>query len=133
MPLFDGIPDSDIVVILLGTNDALGFGEPNDASVPPAEFEENLLEIVETLLRNGVEDVVVLISAMPPYWRGTEKGRLISAYSELTPAVCRQTGSTCVDLSVGMPEAGYVEWIHPTVVGHAHIAERLLATLHDLL
>jgi lysophospholipase L1-like esterase len=132
-PIFETIPASDIAVILLGTNDAIGHFEEDSRTVPPDEFEERLRDIVEALKSKPVSNIILVTPPVPPLWRGKDQGELLAQYAPRVLSVCRRTESTCVDLAASMPDSGYIQGIHPTAEGHAFIAEQLLRALEDLL
>lgn len=67
-PLFDRIPATDIVVILLAANDTQGAYESKGGIVYPAEYRRHMSTIVDTLTGRGVKHVVLVGSATPAPW-----------------------------------------------------------------
>jgi lysophospholipase L1-like esterase len=131
--IFDRIPSCDVVVILLGTNDAVGHFEEHRRPVSPSEYEAKLLEIVERLQIDIADNILLVTPPLPPAWRGKEQAARIAQYPAHVLAVCEKTGVACLDLAASMPDRGYIGGIHPSAAGHAFIAAQLLEALAPLL
>ncbi len=140
-PLFRNIPPSRIVVIYLGTNDAVGFFEPAGV-VTAEEYEAHLLDIVRTLVRHKVKYLVLVTPPIPRVWQGTPEGELMREYRQAIVRICKRFGRNeelCfLDLQTRYPDSQWLEGVvHPTLAGHEFIAgevsdhiERILRAKH---
>ena len=136
-PLFQNIPASQIAVVYLGTNDAVGFFE-TEGVVSPEQYKSYLIDIVTSLYRNGVQDVVLITPPIPSVWANTPEGQRMREYRNAIVDLCGlfpQNADTCyLDLQSSYPAE---EWIfgavHPTLVGHTFIAQALFEHLQPLL
>ena len=116
---------ADIVTLLLGTNDALGFFL--DAPTPLGDFEDLMREIVDGLFSGGASNVILM--APPAANVAPTPATLLVGYREEIGLICGDTfGVTCgpnlhelLDPALDF-EAGD---IHPNVAGHAKIAAAL--------
>lgn len=122
---------ADVVVVLLGSNDAPGYREP--APIEPEDYGENLRAISRALLRDGAGRVL-LMSAPPSYHRIKRYRRLMSLRAQVE-AVCKSEprvdcGPNLFDLLA--PDDFAPEGLHPNATGHQHIAEALERSLRSL-
>ena len=116
---------ADIVTILLGTNDSVGFFL--DQPTPLGDYEDLMREIVDGIFAGGVSDVILMT---PP--RGNVSppaATLLAGYREEIALICADTlGVLCgPDLHELLDPALDFAFgdIHPNAAGHAKIAAAL--------
>ncbi len=142
--LFDGLAARDlpasIVVILLGANDAVGFGE--DAPLRPDEYARNLELLTRRLLDYGVGQVVLLPPT--PHHAAPPRVRVrLFEYRFAIERLCRamsEEGSTKPSavicgpnlLDLLGPEHFEKNDVHPNASGHRRIAEAVAETIEAL-
>ncbi len=157
--LFTNVPATDVAFVYLGTNDAIGFFEEHIIS--PGDYGAYMQDIVNTLLRRGVDHVLVGVLQCPDDWVGTGAEGRFSAYNEELERVCdatrpgksaerggRRTGrhrtthpsrryryQTCslIDFDFSPEDGAWVGGIHPSRAGHAKMAELVEAAARELL
>jgi len=123
-PLFDyfAVPElpADIVTILLGTNDATGFFEPEP--VPPQEYKSAIEEIIANLFDQGAGDIILMTPPEIANWGALVR---LAAYGEHIVDICLadedvHLGPDLFDLlSLGLH---FDNNVHPNGEGHAEIA-----------
>jgi lysophospholipase L1-like esterase len=121
-----------IATILLGTNDAIGFFEPDPVS--PSVYGVAVHELADNLLADGA-DLVMLMTPPPNFWDATAQALLID-YRDEALEICA-SGSRLVCgpdvfelLSPSDFQAGN---IHPNRTGHAKIAAALDRAIQDIV
>lgn len=120
---------ADLVMILLGTNDAIGFLEP----APPtsAEYRSALDELVTQILFDGAG--AVLLATPPPNFAIPLTMPLLLSYAEEIFDLCGAAGDAihCGPdvLSLLEPEDFEDGQIHPNASGHAKIADAMYASI----
>ncbi len=120
----------DVVTIMLGTNDAIGFHEPGRIPVEPSAYGSAIDEIVGTLLAEGA-GTVVLMTPPANFGRDEIMGRL-AAYREEILARCADTGRIVCGPDVFTllgPEDFEAGNLHPNRFGH----EKIAAALHETI
>lgn len=123
---------ADVVTVLLGTNDALGFFLEERTQVDA--YEDLMREIVDGIFAVGASDVILMT---PPRANvSAEAGVLLAGYRERIGTICQDTlGVVCGPdlyelLDPGLDfEAGD---IHPNAGGHAKIAAALTGSILSL-
>jgi len=144
VPLFEGIavPDlpTEIVIILLGTNDAIGYWE--DSPVSPDEFSRNVELLTRRLLDRGAGRVVLV--PPPPQHHAPREVRLrLFGYRAAIERLCRVMSSEwSADLPPVLcgpnlldllgPEDFEKDDVHPNEQGHRRIAEAVAETIEGL-
>jgi lysophospholipase L1-like esterase len=133
--LFSLVPAANLVVVMLGTNDATGFLEKG-GPVPPEEYGQHLLDIAITLRARGVQHVVLVTPPTPASWQIIpEFSERMDRYAELARRLSEHVrGIHLVDVASTYPENEWFgEGIHPTIAGHQRIADAIMGKVHDLL
>lgn len=123
----------DIAVILLGTNDSVGFHEPDRVSAE--EYAERMEALVSALRRDGVRRI--LLVGPPAYGdpiHQPEANRLLRAYTQ----ALRQLAATRSDTSMGpallellSPEE-HLPGAHINGAGHRLLGQTLAVALEPL-
>lgn len=124
---------AEVVTVLLGTNDAFGFFEES-GPIPPEQYGSSLREITMNLLRDGVEQIVLMT---PPRIFGApnpETNARLSGYREQIRLLCGASPDDAIvcgpDLQQQMrPEHFAAQSLHPNAAGHALIARELCDAL----
>lgn len=130
----------DIVVILLGTNDAVGFGE--DAPFPPDEYARNLELLTRRLLDLGTGRVV-LVPPPPNRPAPPEVQVRLFGYRAAIERVCRAMAKERIGAPPAVvcgpdlfdrlgPEDFERDDVHPNAQGHRRIAEAVAETIEAL-
>ncbi len=126
---------AEIVVILLGTNDAAGFGEPKP--IAPKVYAEAMEELVSRVQRDGAKRVLLLGPPTNPLARKLAARRL-QLYSEALAALAEREPNVYMgpDLQelIDLEEHFGGRTAHMNAVGHRLIGERLaqaVRALHD--
>ncbi|MDJ0850591.1 MAG: SGNH/GDSL hydrolase family protein [Myxococcota bacterium] len=119
---------ADFAVVLLGTNDAAGFGEAGP--VPPKAYGEAMQELVAALLQDGVRHVVLVIpppSAGP--WVGPRRRPRLEAYRLELHALAdaNEKASRGPDLLALIEVGTHLRpgAVHLNAAGHRLLGERL--------
>jgi lysophospholipase L1-like esterase len=123
---------ADIVTVMLGTNDAVGFFEPG--RVPAATYRSAIDELVGDLLDDGADTVVLLTP--PPNWSDPTALALLGAYRDELLDVCTSTpGVVCgPDVFALLGRSDFAPGnVHPNAQGHAKIALALEASIRELV
>lgn len=118
---------ADVVTILLGTNDALGFDLTWPVPVPVEEFVANMDELIGALLADGAQHVILLTA--PRFFGGDEATQArLADYANAIPVFCDDISVHCgPDLHALLDLEDFAENdIHPNASGHAKIAEELV-------
>jgi lysophospholipase L1-like esterase len=123
---------AEIVTILLGTNDALGFLEPEP--VPSAVYGDAIAEIAMNLLADGALHVVLMA---PPslFYSNVVAHQLIVAYGVEVLDVCDSSARIVCgpDLLMLLEQSDFNGTnIHPNAAGNAKIASALFDTITSL-
>lgn len=120
---------ADLVTILLGTNDAIGFSEPE--RVEPSVFRAAIEELVGDLLADGARQV--LLMTPPPNYRNPVTNERVSAYRNEILSLCGAPGDALLcgpDIFALLVQADFAEMnVHPNGLGQAKIA----SALHDAI
>jgi lysophospholipase L1-like esterase len=118
---------ADLVVVLLGTNDAIGLGEPEPLGAQT--YHDAIDELVGGLLGDGAGRV--MLATPPPNFASPPAQLLLAAYAGEIVGLCGAPGDAVLCgpdllslLEVGDFASGDV---HPNAAGHAKIA----AALHE--
>jgi lysophospholipase L1-like esterase len=127
----------DVVTVMLGTNDALGFFET--APLSADEYEASLSTLIQRLLELGASRVVLV--SPPPYCEhpGLPEARArLHAYARRMRGLCaRDTHLVCGPDPLRLVDPvrdydGTKDCIHPLEAGHRKVADALAAVLADL-
>jgi hypothetical protein len=119
---------ADIAVVLLGTNDAAGFGERSPLSA--ASYEQAMRTLVAALLHDGVRHVLLL--APPPSagpFAGPRRRERLEAYREALRTLASETDRVSLgpDLLVLIEPGRHLPdgAVHFNAAGHRLVGERL--------
>jgi lysophospholipase L1-like esterase len=128
------LPDlpADVVTLLLGTNDAIGFFEP--VPVLPSVYQTAVQEIADNLLADGA-DRVLLMTPPPNFWDATAQA-LLAQYRDQVLDICASGGSVVCGpdvFEILRPSDFEVGNIHPNAAGHAKIAAALDVAIRDVV
>lgn len=132
-PIFEGVAlpnlPADMVLIMLGANDAIGVFEPSP--IAPEIYRENLDATVTRILDLGAGRVVLV--KPPPLFAFDEtvQDRLRSYGREIDRLCALTTNVVCgPDLSsLLMPDDFEGDDLHPNATGHEKIARAVLETI----
>jgi acyl-CoA thioesterase-1 len=117
----------DVFVLALGGNDGL-------RGIDPALTRANLQGIIDKVKAKDPAAKIVLAGMMMPPSMGEDYAR---AFRDLYPALAEKNGITLVPFLLegvgGSPELNQADGIHPTVRGHAMVAETVWKVLKSLL
>lgn len=120
---------ADFVAILLGTNDALGYFEPEPVSADA--YRAAIEEIAGNLLADGAGQV--LLMTPPPNFRNLFTNHLLGEYRDEILAACDAPEDAVLcgpDLySLLTPSDFELDDIHPNGAGHQKIADALRDTI----
>ena len=119
-----------IATILLGTNDAMGFSEPEDLPVLPDAYGGAIDELVAVLLAGGVDTVILMT---PPKMADFSALLFLSDYRDEILARCSAGGSVICGpdlyLALRFGTDFLYDGIHPNAQGHDKITEALYQQL----
>jgi lysophospholipase L1-like esterase len=120
---------AELVTILLGTNDAIGFFEP--APIEPSAYRSAIEELVLDLQDDGAGRI--LLMTPPPNPAFSHLAGLLGAYRDEILALCAAPGDAVLCgpdvFTLLTPEDFASGNSHPNAYGHAKIA----AALHDAI
>lgn len=119
---------TDVAAVLLGTNDAAGFGEAGPVS--PEAYDRAMRALVDALLRDGVRHVILIPaprSAGP--FAGPARTPRLEGYREVLHAIADENPRVSrgpdllelIELDTHLPRGG----VHFNAAGHRLAAERL--------
>ena len=115
-----------IATILLGTNDAMGFSEPEDMPVLPDAYGAALDELIAVLLAGEVDKVILMT---PPLMANFSAVLFLSNYRDQVLARCESGGSVICGpdlyLTLNFGTDFLNDGIHPNAQGHDKITEAL--------
>jgi lysophospholipase L1-like esterase len=118
---------ADLVTVLLGTNDAIGFEE--SGRVDPSVYAGAIFELARDLLADGAAQVMLMTP--PPNFAGRAARPLLARYRSAIIALCAKPGDAVVcgpDVYALLePDDFAAGNIHPNESGQAKIAD----ALHD--
>ncbi|MCA9492476.1 MAG: SGNH/GDSL hydrolase family protein [Myxococcales bacterium] len=115
---------SEVVTIMLGTNDSTGFFEP--APITPVDHAQNIVALVDQLLVDGAETVMLMTP--PPMCSTTDPATLdrLADYRAFDLALCsHHAGVVCgPDVYTLLGPADFRGCdVHPNGQGHAVLGE----------
>ena len=120
---------ADLVVVVLGTNDAIGLLEPEPTTAQA--YRDAIDELVGGLLGDGA--VRVMLAAPPPNFDSAPALLLLAQYAVEIQALCGAPGDAvlCGPDLLNLLEAGDFAPgdVHPNAGGHAKIAAALEASI----
>ena len=120
---------ADLVVIMLGTNDAIGFFEP--APLTSSEYRSALEELVAGLLFDGAAKV--MLATPPPDFVYVGAMPTLFSYAAEILALCGASGDAVLCgpdiLNLLQFEDFQTGEIHPNASGHAKIADAMYASI----
>jgi len=121
-----------LVVLMLGTNDALAFHEP--APVAAEDYERALREILRESLDRGAAEIILLTP--PPNPRSNpELHARLAGYRERVQTICHDTDRVhCGPDIFTLLDAGqHFNGVnaHPNASGHREIAEALARSVRE--
>lgn len=126
-----------IAVVLLGTNDALGFRAP--FPTPPEAYRRALHELVAALREDGAGTVLLMTPPPPPpAAMGATPWMLrnLHRYRKQVIALCGSAPGAArgPDLFVRLEPRIHLEGgdVHPNALGHEAIAEALAARIEEI-
>lgn len=125
--------DSDIYIIMLGTNDqdfmskAITDGTTEEAK---AEIREKLLDLVQSVLSNQSNPTVVLATICRDGRNADPENSAKSVISGIIREIADDYGLPLVDINALTKSWDnytdlFAEWLHPNVEGHALIASHM--------
>ena len=114
---------AEFAVVLLGTNDALGFFETGPTAAN--HYANTIFDLVEALRLDGAGQVILMSAPSLCESADEEAKSLLSAYATATDIICRLTDTSLCgpDLHELLdPELDFAKCdIHPNAGGHAAI------------
>lgn len=117
----------DIVIIMLGTNDA-GLNLPREA------LAQNYTTLIEAFQALSPEPVIFIVQP-PPIVNSTalSNSKLAGAINPAIAEVANQTGATLIDAYTPMlnHQDDYTDGVHPNADGAKIIADTIYATLNS--
>jgi lysophospholipase L1-like esterase len=122
---------AQLVTVLLGSNDAVGYFEPSP--IEPLVYAGALNEIIDNLLFDGADQV--LLMTPPPWGRHVNDavGQRLADYRVFVQALCTHRDSVVCgpDLYTLLDLAEHFEGVnvHPNAAGHLVIAQELSASI----
>jgi lysophospholipase L1-like esterase len=120
---------ADLVVIMLGTNDATGAFEP--APLTAAEYRAAMEELVTQLLFDGAGEV--MLATPPPNFAMPETAPTLLAYAAAILDLCDAPSDAVLCgpdvLHLLQAEDFETGQIHPNASGHAKIADAMYASI----
>jgi lysophospholipase L1-like esterase len=123
---------ADVVTILLGTNDALGFYEPQP--VAPADYGAAIAEIALQLVRDGADHVLLLTP--PPNFGSQIANLYLQLYRDEVLARCDGLDPRILcgpDVYELLDPTDFIAGnIHPLLSGHTKIADALYESVTAL-
>jgi lysophospholipase L1-like esterase len=120
---------AEIVSIMLGTNDAIGFFEPQP--VPVVAYRLALDEIVSNVFAAGA-DVVILMTPPDHIWPDPAACDRLTGYRDEVVDICSKTSGVVCGPDVFTlldPDLDFEGGVHPNAYGHAMIAQSLYQTI----
>jgi lysophospholipase L1-like esterase len=115
---------ADLVTIMLGTNDAIGFFEPGIVAVE--DYRDAILEIATSLLLDGADQVMLMTP--PPNFVSTLPASFIVQYRAQVLDICGAPGDAILcgpDVYALLGPSDFGNSIHPNAAGNAKIASAL--------
>lgn len=115
---------ADLVTIMLGTNDAIGFFEPGIVAV--ADYRAAILEIATSLLLDGADQVMLMTP--PPNFVSALPESFLVQYRAQVLDICGAPGDAILcgpDVYVLLGPSDFGNSIHPNGAGNAKIASAL--------
>ena len=120
---------ADLVTILLGTNDAIGFDE--STRVAPSVYASAIADLTHHLLADGAAQVMLMTP--PPNFGGRFAAPSLARYRASIIALCGRPGDAVVcgpDVYTLLDPSDFADRdVHPNESGEAKIAE----ALHDAI
>lgn len=123
---------ADVVTVLLGTNDAVGFFL--DEPTPVSDWDAYMRDILDALFERDVG--VVLLMSAPIANLGDGAAALARGYRDRVMEICTELpavlcGPDLIELLD--PETDFAPGdVHPNASGHAKIAEAVVARLRSI-
>jgi lysophospholipase L1-like esterase len=115
---------ADLVTVLLGTNDAIGFFEPGIVAV--ADYRDAILEIATSLLLDGADQVMLMTP--PPNFKDPLAAAYLVGYRAQVLDICGAPGDAILcgpDVYALLGPSDFGNSVHPNGAGSAKIASAL--------
>jgi lysophospholipase L1-like esterase len=122
-----------VVTVMLGTNDSVGFFEPDNTPTQPDDYAAALEEIVATLLAEGA--LRVMLMTPPPMFHNADALDRLAAYREEVLALCGDEPRLVCgpDVFTLLQAADFQAGnVHPNRYGHEKISNALYEAITTL-
>ena len=128
--------DADIVLIMLGTNDAKVTGDPNTTNWKensPQQFKNDLTQMINTYRNLPSHPTVYVLTSPTAFNNGNYNivPSIVDTIAELQREVALETGSPLIDIHTITADKGsyFGDNIHPTTAGYAWLGQTVATEL----